>query len=319
MAVRAHQYPLAECYREKALEYCEDRDLTSWRLCVLTCSAYSKFEQGDWVGCSSDVDIVLKHPDATPVVRIPMLILLGQLRIRRGDPDPDSPLAEASALAGPDLKHQAALCVARAEAAWLADERQELVRVVRSVYDRARQKSDPRITGQLATWLLRASALDGVPLNLCDGPYSLEIGGHWREAARAWRQLGCPYEEATLLALHGSETDKREALACFERLGASAAARALRKQFRAEGVKGVPRGARPSTQSNPHGLTRREAEVLALLSDGLRNSVIAKKLFVSSKTVDHHVSSILMKLGVPSRAEAVTLTRKASSKPAMGC
>jgi DNA-binding NarL/FixJ family response regulator len=74
-------------------------------------------------------------------------------------------------------------------------------------------------------------------------------------------------------------------------------------------VKGVPRGARASTQSDPHGLTRREAEILALLSEGLRNSVIAKRLFISQKTVAHHVSSILMKLGVPSRAEAVAVTK----------
>jgi DNA-binding NarL/FixJ family response regulator len=95
--------------------------------------------------------------------------------------------------------------------------------------------------------------------------------------------------------------------------------RALRKQLRIEGVKGVPRGARPSTQSNPYGLTRREAEVLELLSDGLRNSAIAKRLFVSPKTIDHHVSSILMKLGVPSRGEAVTILRKGLAKPATMC
>ena len=140
-------------------------------------------------------------------------------------------------------------------------------------------------------------------------PYASEIAGEWRAAAKAWKELGCPYEQATLLALHGSESDKREALAILEGLGASPAARTLRKQFRTEGVKAVPRGARPSTQSNPHGLTRREVEILALLSDGLRNSTIADRLFISEKTVAHHVSSILMKLGVPSRAEAVRACR----------
>jgi DNA-binding NarL/FixJ family response regulator len=63
-----------------------------------------------------------------------------------------------------------------------------------------------------------------------------------------------------------------------------------------------------STRSNPHGLTGRETEILALLSEGLRNAVIAKRLFLSTKTVDHHVSAILAKLGVPSRAEAVAMT-----------
>jgi DNA-binding NarL/FixJ family response regulator len=84
--------------------------------------------------------------------------------------------------------------------------------------------------------------------------------------------------------------------------------------MRAQGVRGVPRGSRPSTRSNPHGLTRREAEILALLSEGLRNSAIAKRLFLSTKTVDHHVSAILTKLGVPSRAQAIATARRQSVK-----
>jgi DNA-binding CsgD family transcriptional regulator len=133
--------------------------------------------------------------------------------------------------------------------------------------------------------------------------------GNWRAAAEAWRQLRCPYERATVLALHGGEAEKREALAIFEGLDASPAARAIRKQFRVEGIKRVPRGARPTTQSNQFGLTRREAQVLELLSTGMRNSAIARALFVSQKTVDHHVSAILGKLGVPSRGAAVVAAR----------
>jgi len=45
----------------------------------------------------------------------------------------------------------------------------------------------------------------------------------------------------------------------------------------------------------------------------LRNSTIAKRLFVSVKTVDHHVSAILCKLEVQTRAEAVAIARKPSS------
>ena len=79
--------------------------------------------------------------------------------------------------------------------------------------------------------------------------------------------------------------------------------------MRLRGVRGISRGQRTSTQRNPLGLTRREAEILALLSQGLRSSLIARRLFVSPKTVEHHVSAILAKLGVQSRAEAVALLR----------
>ena len=83
----------------------------------------------------------------------------------------------------------------------------------------------------------------------------------------------------------------------------------MRRQMRERGVRSIPRGSRPTTRSNALGLTRREAEILALLSDGLRNSAIAKRLFVSTKTIDHHVSAILTKLDVRSRAEAVAVAR----------
>jgi DNA-binding NarL/FixJ family response regulator len=55
-------------------------------------------------------------------------------------------------------------------------------------------------------------------------------------------------------------------------------------------------------------------QVLELLAHGMRNAAIAKRLFVSTKTVDHHVSAILTKLGVPSREEAVAFAKKQKSE-----
>ena len=161
----------------------------------------------------------------------------------------------------------------------------------------------------MAIWLWRAGSLQQIPTDIAL-PYVLEIAHDWQGAARAWKDLGCPYERANILAWYGGEAEQREALAMFEQMGATPAAQALRKQMRARGVQGIPRGSRTSTRLDPHGLTRREVEILSLLSEGLRNAAIAKRLFLSTKTVDHHVSAILTKLGVPSRAEAVAMARK---------
>jgi DNA-binding CsgD family transcriptional regulator/tetratricopeptide (TPR) repeat protein len=311
MAVSARRYEQASGYLAVGLAYCEDRDLDSWWLYMLVYRARMRFEQGEWNGASDDVEEVLRHPRATSINRIPALRTLGHLRIRRGDADATSPLEEARALGGPtpELQRIGTLAAANAEAAWLEGDRERVLREVRPAYELVLQRRDPRMKGELAAWLWRAGALEQHPTDIPE-PYALEISRDWRGAARAWKALGCPYEHACMLAWYGPEADQREALTILGRLGAAPATRALRKQLRLQGVRGIPRGSRISTRKNPHGLTERETEILALLTQGLRNSVIAQRLFVSTKTVDHHVSAILAKLGVPSRAEAIAVTRR---------
>jgi len=70
------------------------------------------------------------------------------------------------------------------------------------------------------------------------------------------------------------------------------------------GISSIPRGPRATTRADPAGLTAREQEVLALLSQGLSDREISRQLVISERTVHHHVSSILAKTGAASRLAA---------------
>jgi DNA-binding CsgD family transcriptional regulator len=159
----------------------------------------------------------------------------------------------------------------------------------------ALERGSPWSIGELSVWRRRAGLEVGEAAAAM--PYSLELEGDVAGARAAWSELGCPYEAALVVAWGGDPKAGRQSVLALRRLGADAAAKRL----------GAMLGLRPRRQSrqNPAGLTRRELEVLELLSEGLRNAEIAERLVVTTKTVDHHVSSILAKLDARTRTEAV--------------
>lgn len=102
----------------------------------------------------------------------------------------------------------------------------------------------------------------------------------------------------------GAITWARAALASFERIGATHEAAEAAHLLRQLGV------SRRVGQRQPDLLTQREAEVLSLVAQGLTNREIAERLVISAKTVEHHVSQILGKLGLRSRAEAAAFAAR---------
>jgi DNA-binding CsgD family transcriptional regulator len=198
---------------------------------------------------------------------------------------------------------------ARAEWALARGDRAQADAEAAAALPLAIERGHALFTGELAMWRWRAGAVDALPPG-CGEPFVFEASGRWADAAAAWEALECPYEQARALA-DGDADAKQQALAIFERLDAQPAAEAVRRQLRQAGVKGIARGARPSTREHPFGLTTREVQVLQLLCAGLRNADTAERLSRSVRTVDHHVEAVLAKLGVATRIEAMRLARQA--------
>jgi len=120
----------------------------------------------------------------------------------------------------------------------------------------------------------------------------------------ARHDFGDSYARALELADSGEVGPATEALRILDELGARPAAAVVRRRLRDLGVSAVPRGPQPATRANPGGLTDRQTEMLRLLACGLTNAEIAARSVVSVRTVDHHVSAVLEKLGVSGRRDA---------------
>jgi DNA-binding CsgD family transcriptional regulator len=288
----------------------------SWRLLLIAFRGRLLEETGQWPEAEADALLVSNHPQAEMEARIRALTTLGLLHARQRIPDAGELLDDALtfALMTADVQLLVTNRAARAELASL-----------RGQTDIACAEVDAGLAVVAPTELFwewerlrylkwRAASGYRAPhahVQTQDpvfGPYCLQVRGHWRAAADAWKRLGCPYERADALC-DGDGAAMAEALAIYVALGAVPAADRVRRDLGRLGANRPRRGPRRSTTSHPAGLTARESEILALLAAHLSNQAIGERLFVSPKTVEHHVSAILGKLQVATRADAVLKAR----------
>jgi len=318
-AVMARDYPRATRYLRDGIAYCTEHDLDPMGRYMMAWQAHMSFEQGAWEEAAAGATRLLEWYRLPPGVKIPAMVVLGRVRVRRGDPGSAALLDEARALAlaTGELQRIAPVAAARAEVAWLQGNKERCLAEVRVGYDLAlAHEADPWTLGELCIWMWRAGALGGAPRPIAE-PFAREIAGDWRGAAALWAEIGCPYEQALALA-DGDAPAKLRAFALFEQLGAQPALALARQRMRQQGMPGIPRGPRPATRTNQAGLTTRQLEVLLLLAEGLSNAEIASRLSTSLHTVDHHVSAVLAKLEVHSRAQAISTAYQLGIIPKIG-
>lgn len=310
-ALDYRRYDDAQRYAEDGLAYARNRELAGNMYYLTAERARLGFECGRWDQALKDVRWVLAQPEEPGITQMPALATLARLSVRRGDQDVEQVLDRAWRLVEPtgELQRMAPVAIAGAELAWLRSDPDRITPPILDTYRLAVAARQPWTVDEFAFWMWRAGADVESPAG-SETPFAKQMSGDWREAADAWQAIGCPYERAVALMESEEPQDLLEALDILDGLGAGPAAGKLRTRLRRRGVRGVPRGVRRATKAHPAGLTGRQAEVLDLLAEGLTNSEIAERLYVSPKTVDHHVSAVLAKLGVSSRGEAATVARE---------
>ncbi len=306
-------YAKADPYFHDGVAYCEDHDLGTYHNCLRGIRTSTLERLGRWDESVQIAEAVLATV-ASPVNRMIPMTSLAMIAARRGEPDVwphlDTAMTAADGSAG--YMYIAAVRLARAEARWLESDLRAARQEAELADDACANVTDPWLNGEIAVWLRRTGSPRASQREPAE-PYRLQLTGDHRGAAELFDALGCPYDAALALLDAPDELALRRALDICNSLGAVATARIIRQKMRSLGIRFVSAGQRAATRKNPLGLTQREQEVLELLCEGRTNASIATKLVISPKTVDHHVSSVLAKLGVSKRTEVAAAMRAAAT------
>jgi ATP/maltotriose-dependent transcriptional regulator MalT len=304
-SVAMRSYEFAENVLEPGIKYCEERDLVSWLDLLYSLNARINFEKGNWSKAFKIAEEIIKREGQGKNGKVDALTILARIKMRRNESDVLPLLLEAKSIAfqGKELQRMIPALIASLEYEWIIGkefiEKSEIDEVL-ILTDKIGNMYE---NSEFAFWLLKARKQKAPILEVFAG-FDFSTKASAFKAANIWKQLGCPYEQALAL-FEGNPDDKKAAIAIVHKLGADAVYEKMKQEMRASGIKKIPRGIRKTTQANPANLTERELDVLQLLKDGLQNKEIANKLFISPKTVDHHLSAIFFKLDVNSRSKAV--------------
>ena len=300
---------------ERALRYASDHDLDGYFIHLLGSRARLRFERGEWTGALADADAALGQPGLLGMNAVLPLVVRARIQAARGDPAASATLDEAARHAEgvEDVVMVAPVADARSELLlWSGDAPGAKQAAARALAEALTVGGSELIAGRLAYRVWRAGGNEDLPESVAE-PYRWMIDGEWERAAAEWAARGATYLRAEALAA-GDEAAAGEALRILDGLGASRVADFLRAELRRRGIARVPRGPRRTTAANVAGLTPRQVDVLALLAEGLSNAEIAKRLTLSTKTVDHHISAVLGKLGVSTRGQAAAAARRLNVK-----
>ena len=310
LLVDRYRHSEAEQVYRDGLAYCIEHDLDTYAYCLHASETEMTLNQGRWDETLALSQRLLREHTVAPISQVCLNIRMGLVLSRRGDLESWAPLDRAlpDALNTTQPQYIVAARLARAEAFWLAGRNDEAQQEIEAALE-CGENRDPWQCGDVQTWLQRTGSDRRLQQEVA-APHALSAAGRHREAAQLWAELGSSYRAGLSLLDTGDEESVREALTRFDALGAAAAARITRLRLRELGARSIPAGPRRATREDPLGLTPRERQVLELLCARRTNAQIARELVISPKTVDHHVSAVLSKLGANNRDSAAETARE---------
>jgi DNA-binding CsgD family transcriptional regulator len=289
----------AQNYLARASAFCNDHDLGMFQALLTGAATLAALHSGEWDRAALLAQRILTRTDLSPQHRILPLIALALIRARRGQPQGGLLDEALKCTEGNILRLH--VWAARAEAAWLAGDDDTALAEALAGLAALPADADSWLVGPLRRWIYLAGGEPDATYDVLT-PFASDTCGGWHAAAAASIDRGCPYDVA-IAQLGGEVSAVQAALDTFRRLGARTAAR--RAQQRLAQLRGRnPDLRRKDTSADPHGLTKRQRDVLELLASGHSDAQIATALCISPKTANTHVCAIMAKLGVHNRTQA---------------
>ncbi|MCW2497045.1 AAA family ATPase [Jatrophihabitans sp.] len=285
---------------DEGVAYCQARDLDLQLPYLRSMRAQLLVHAGHWDDATAEAEAVLAHSVGNAVHAYVARLPLAIVAVRRGLPVDLDDLGRRARELG-ELQRLLPYAAVRAEQLWLTGRPLDAGSDVLAVYESAVAAGAWMELTDLAIWLHRLGSAVAPEADAV-GPLRGGISDPPACAARLLK-LGNPYD-AALCLLSGEEAAVRSAAEILAGLGAQPALAKAQARLRELGVTRIPRGPRRATAEHELRLTARQDEVLTLVAEGLTNAQIAARLFLSERTVDHHVAAILRVLGVTSREQA---------------
>ena len=290
-------------YARQAVVYAEQNEVYNLASYIAVTLAWLQLRAGEWDEAERVTRAELEK--SVSVAQLVAKTALAELAVRRGDADAAERLADLASQAVRASEPQRLAPLVELETEWalttgapMPTERLE------ALLDEARPPGG--LIGWGAIRVAACAAVAGIAVELDppkSAPHAAMLRRDWRGAADAFGDVGWTYDRALMLSLLDDEECLVEAIEIARGLGAEPLTRRVAGRLRELGLR-VPPGQRVTTRANPAGLTARQLEVLALVTEGLTNAEIAERLVVSPRTAEHHVAAVLSKLGAATRRDA---------------
>ncbi len=312
VAVRRFDLALAQRFALEGLAFDQKYDLDSWTHYLEGVHAAIAVHRGDFATALEVAQSALDVETLTSLMKTPARRAIAEITLLTDGERAGVEIADLLTLALKmgEPQYVVPCLILAMKLSWISGKPEDMADALDPAHIGAVEMVDEWIAGEFYFWkkYLGPSDADVVSRKIAE-PFALQFAGNVTAAAEAWRALGAPVYEAMALS-EGDDKQLQHAIEQLEELGALAFASRLRETPRGRALSKRRRGPYSAAKLNAQGLTAKETDVLHHMALGKSNGDIAESLFRSVKTVEHHASAVLGKLGAKTRQEAVAKARQ---------